>query len=75
MSGLSPYPVRLWTNSWPTRRGWGGASEWVSTQGADFNHDFRVSFSEDEIARGRIDYNFGTIVADPRCLLIGTCPA
>jgi predicted dithiol-disulfide oxidoreductase (DUF899 family) len=40
--------------------------EWVSTRGEEFNHDFGVSFTEDQIAAGRVDYNFGTIVTDPR---------
>ena len=48
------------------RMGW--RFEWVSPQGEDFNRDFRVSFTEDEIAKGRIDYNFGTIETDPRYL-------
>jgi predicted dithiol-disulfide oxidoreductase (DUF899 family) len=38
----------------------------VSPQGKDFNRDFRVTFTEDEVAAGRVDYNFGTIVTDPR---------
>jgi predicted dithiol-disulfide oxidoreductase (DUF899 family) len=42
--------------------------EWVSSEGEDFNRDFRVSFTEGDIAKGRIDYNFGTIVTDPRYL-------
>jgi len=42
--------------------------EWVSSQGEEFNRDFRVSFTEEEIAKGRIDYNFGTIATDPRYL-------
>jgi predicted dithiol-disulfide oxidoreductase (DUF899 family) len=46
------------------RMGWD--FEWVSTQGDDFNRDFKVSFTEDQIAAGRVDYNFGTIVTDPR---------
>jgi predicted dithiol-disulfide oxidoreductase (DUF899 family) len=52
--------------AYKARMGW--RFEWVSPQGEDFNHDFRVSFTEDEIASGRIDYNFGTIVTDPRYL-------
>jgi predicted dithiol-disulfide oxidoreductase (DUF899 family) len=52
--------------AYKARLGW--RFEWVSTQGEAFNHDFRVTFSEDEIAQGRIDYNFGTIVTDPRYL-------
>jgi predicted dithiol-disulfide oxidoreductase (DUF899 family) len=32
---------------------------WVSSFGSDFNYDFKVSFTPEEIATGRIDYNFG----------------
>src|SRR5580693_5427705 len=50
--------------AYKARMGW--RFEWVSPQSEDFNHDFRVSFTEEDVARGRIDYNFGTIVTDPR---------
>ena len=33
--------------------------KWVSSYGNDFNHDYHVSFSKDEIAKGKIYYNFG----------------
>jgi predicted dithiol-disulfide oxidoreductase (DUF899 family) len=46
------------------RMGW--RFDWVSSQGGEFNQDFRVTFTEDEVAQGRIDYNFGTIATDPR---------
>ena len=46
------------------RMGW--SFDWVSSFGAEFNKDFRVTFSEEEIASGRVDYNFGTITTDPR---------
>ena len=46
------------------RMGW--RFQWVSALGPDFNRDFKVTFSEDDVAKGRIDYNFGTIVTDPR---------
>jgi predicted dithiol-disulfide oxidoreductase (DUF899 family) len=52
--------------AYKARMGW--RFEWVSSRGEEFNRDFRVSFTEDEIAKGRIDYNFGTIVTDPRYL-------
>ncbi len=39
------------------RMGW--TFKWVSSFGTDFNYDFRVSFTPDEIATGKIDYNFG----------------
>lgn len=38
------------------RMGWG--FEWVSSDGSDFNHDFHVSFTEQEVARGKVDYNY-----------------
>jgi len=53
-------------SAYKARMGW--RFEWVSSQGEDFNRDFRVTFTEDDIAKGRIDYNFGTIVTDPRYL-------
>ena len=52
--------------AYKARMGW--RFEWASSRGEDFNHDFRVSFTEEDIASGRIDYNFGTIVTDPRYL-------
>ena len=52
--------------AYKARMGW--RFDWVSSRGDDFNRDFKVTFSEDEIAKGRIDYNFGTIVTDPRYL-------
>jgi predicted dithiol-disulfide oxidoreductase (DUF899 family) len=39
------------------RMGW--QFKWVSSYGTDFNHDFGVSFTADEMARGEADYNFG----------------
>ena len=52
-------------NAYKARMGW--RFDWVSPRRATtFNRDFHVTFSEDEVASGRIDYNFGTIVTDPR---------
>jgi len=51
-------------SAYKARMGW--RFEWVSALGEAFNRDFRVTFSEAEVANGRIDYNFGTIVTDPR---------
>lgn len=39
------------------RMGW--EFKWVSSFGSDFNYDFQVSFTPEEIASGHIDYNFG----------------
>ncbi len=40
------------------RMGW--SFEWVSSYGNDFNHDFAVSFSPDEVKLNEKNYNFGT---------------
>jgi predicted dithiol-disulfide oxidoreductase (DUF899 family) len=40
--------------------------DWVSSYGSSFNYDFQVSFTKDQIAEGRVLYNFGTITADAR---------
>jgi predicted dithiol-disulfide oxidoreductase (DUF899 family) len=39
------------------RMGW--KFKWVSSYGSDFNYDFRVSFTPEEVASGKIDYNYG----------------
>jgi predicted dithiol-disulfide oxidoreductase (DUF899 family) len=48
------------------RRRMGWTFRWVSSHGSAFNFDFHVSFTEADVERGRIDYNFGTITDDPR---------
>src|ERR1700712_2314216 len=40
------------------RMGW--PFKWVSSYGTDFNHDYRVSFTADEMAPGNAPYNYGT---------------
>jgi len=42
------------------RMGW--KFNWVSSHDSDFNRDFRVSFTKEELARGELDYNYGKIV-------------
>lgn len=39
------------------RMGW--QFNWVSSQGSDFNHDFGVSFTSEERAKGEVYYNYG----------------
>lgn len=41
------------------RRRMGWQFKWLSSYGTDFNYDFRVSFTPEEVATGRIDYNYG----------------
>ena len=38
------------------RMGWG--FKWVSSAGNDFNFDYGVSFTKDEMARGKMNYNY-----------------
>jgi predicted dithiol-disulfide oxidoreductase (DUF899 family) len=38
------------------RMGW--RFDWVSSNGSDFNHDFSVSFTEQERAKGEVYYNY-----------------
>lgn len=40
------------------RMGW--RFHWVSSHGTDFNHDFHVSFSKEQVAKGSLYYNFET---------------
>jgi len=38
------------------RMGW--RFNWVSSYANDFNYDFRVSFTKEEMAKGKVDYNY-----------------
>ncbi len=39
------------------RMGW--RFKWASSYGGDFNYDFLVSFTPEEVAKGALNYNFG----------------
>jgi predicted dithiol-disulfide oxidoreductase (DUF899 family) len=41
------------------RRRMGWQFRWVSSHGNDFNYDFGVSFTPEEVAKGELNYNFG----------------
>jgi len=41
------------------RMGW--RFSWVSSYGTDFNYDFRASFTPEEIATGKVNYNFDLV--------------
>jgi predicted dithiol-disulfide oxidoreductase (DUF899 family) len=43
-----------------SRMGWN--FPWVSSQGSDFNYDFGVSFTPEDLAAGRAVYNYGTVI-------------
>lgn len=47
---LAPFAKRL---------GW--RIPWFSSGGSDFNHDFRVSFSKEDVAAGVMEYNLGSM--------------
>ncbi|MBV9249551.1 MAG: DUF899 domain-containing protein [Acetobacteraceae bacterium] len=38
------------------RMGW--SFEWVSSAGTDFNHDYHVSFTPEELEQGEVEYNY-----------------
>jgi predicted dithiol-disulfide oxidoreductase (DUF899 family) len=44
----------------PVKKRMGWRFRWVSSYGSDFNYDYRVSFTEEQIAKGTTDYNSGT---------------
>ena len=44
------------------RMGW--SFPWVSSDGSDFNADFGVSFTPEDLATGRAVYNYGTVIRD-----------
>lgn len=43
----------------PFKKRMGWEINWVSSQGTGFNQDFNVSFTEEEIERGGVAYNYG----------------
>jgi predicted dithiol-disulfide oxidoreductase (DUF899 family) len=50
----APYPQ---IEAFQGRMGW--RFPWVSSYGNDFNHDFHVSFTKEELAKGKVYYNYG----------------
>ena len=48
--------------TYKSRMGW--KFPWVSSAGNSFNHDYRVSFSKEELAAGAVDYNFTRTPSD-----------
>jgi predicted dithiol-disulfide oxidoreductase (DUF899 family) len=43
------------------RRRMGWRFLWVSSLGSDFNYDFDVSFTKEQIARGKVTYNYAPV--------------
>ena len=44
------------------RMGW--KFPWVSSHGSDFNFDYHVSFTKEDLEKGKVFYNFGEIPSD-----------
>src|SRR5436309_1262347 len=62
---LANHDVMLWAVSraplaklqaYKRRMGW--SFPWASSQGSDFNHDFNVSFTEEQQRSGTVEYNY-----------------
>jgi len=41
------------------RMGW--KAKWVSSYGSDFNYDFHVSFTPEQLAQGKVNYNYDMV--------------
>jgi predicted dithiol-disulfide oxidoreductase (DUF899 family) len=44
------------------RMGW--HFPWASSHGSDFNYDYHVSFRDEDLAKGKVDYNFTDLPAE-----------
>jgi predicted dithiol-disulfide oxidoreductase (DUF899 family) len=49
-------------DAYKKRMGW--SFPWVSSYGSDFNYDFHVSFTKEQLAAGKVDYNYGLVEAN-----------
>jgi len=50
---LAPYPAIA---TYKKRMGW--SFPWFSSVGSDFNFDYHVSFTPDELNAGKVEYNY-----------------
>jgi len=50
---LAPYPALA---AYKKRMGW--TFPWLSSVGSDFNFDYRVSFTDEELKADKVDYNY-----------------
>jgi predicted dithiol-disulfide oxidoreductase (DUF899 family) len=55
MTAVSRAPMAE-IETYKRRMGW--TFPWVSSFDSDFNYDFRVSFTKEDLATGKVDYNF-----------------
>jgi predicted dithiol-disulfide oxidoreductase (DUF899 family) len=49
-----------WEELAPFKKRMGWTFNWVSSAGSSFNYDYGVSFTPEQVATGKTDYNFGT---------------
>ncbi|MEO8736661.1 MAG: thioredoxin family protein [Edaphobacter sp.] len=56
MATVSRAPIEK-LQAFRKRMGW--SFKWVSSYQTDFNTDYRVSFTRDEMANGKVNYNYG----------------
>jgi predicted dithiol-disulfide oxidoreductase (DUF899 family) len=49
-----------WREFDPFKKRMGWRFKWVSSHGSDFNYDYGVSFTKEQVATGDVGYNFGT---------------
>ena len=52
----APLPV---LEAFRKRMGW--HFKWLSSEGSDFNYDFHVSFRKEDLATGKVFYNYGIV--------------
>jgi predicted dithiol-disulfide oxidoreductase (DUF899 family) len=45
----------------PFKKRMGWHFPWVSSYDTDFNYDYRTSFTQEEMAKGKVDYNFDMV--------------
>ena len=57
-TAVSRAPLAM-ISAYKKRMGW--SFPWVSSYGSDFNYDFHVSFTEEQLAAGKVDYNYGLV--------------
>ena len=61
-AAVSRAPIAADRGGQATRMGW--TFPWVSSHGSDFNFDFGVSFTPEDLAAGRAIYNYGTVIRE-----------
>ncbi len=53
--------ARRSTRSRRIESAWAGSRRGCRRYGSDFNYDFHVSFTKEQLAAGKVDYNYGLV--------------